>query len=76
MVLNLQNPKDVRNYIQEFIVSINSGELDIPKPAITIQALHLWLKCWTVEQDVEIVKRLEQLERKVQEGRQLEKEYE
>jgi hypothetical protein len=78
--MKMEEPKDVREFIKEFIVKVGSGEMEgVKSPGVIIQALNCWLKCWELEQDTEIERRLIAIENKIQEGgfheRQREREF-
>jgi hypothetical protein len=68
MTLMLNSPKDVREFIKEFIVKLGSGELEgVKHPGVIVQSLNCWLKCWELEQSNEIEKRIIALEKRSQE---------
>jgi F0F1-type ATP synthase epsilon subunit len=74
--MKLENCKDVRDFIKDFIVQINDGSLELKQPGVVIQALNCWLKAYQIEQESEIEKRLSELEKKIQERGNHERERE
>ncbi len=81
MVLNLDSPKDVRELIKKFIQEMDEDGFQIPQPGAVANLLNVVLRCYEMEQEQEIVKRLDILEKKIQEvlyakeERQKEREY-
>lgn len=66
--LVLNEPKDIREYIRGFIVKLGSGELEgVKNPGVIVQSLNCWLKCWELENSREIEKRLDKIEKHLQE---------
>jgi hypothetical protein len=66
--MRLETPKDVREFVKEFIVKVGSGELEgVSNPGVIIQALNVWLKSYQIEREEVIEKRLDKLEQKIKE---------
>jgi hypothetical protein len=66
--MKMESPRDVREFIKDFIVKINSGELDLKNPGVTCQLLNVWLRAYELEQNLEIEKKIAALEKRITEN--------
>ncbi len=65
---NLENPRDVCKLIKGYIEEINSdGELPIKNPGSIAQLLNIFLRAWELNNNTEMEKRLEKVEKQLQE---------
>lgn len=67
-MVKLDNPRDVCILIKKYIDEINGdGELPIKNPGSIAQLLNIFLRAWELENNKEIEKRLEKIEKRLQE---------
>ena len=74
--LTLESPKDVRKLIKEWIQQTTvSGSLPFKDGGIIVQMLNCFLKSFQMETELEVIRRIEELERRMMK-REREKESE